>query len=122
MEIRVKGVVRIGRGADNDIALWDRRLSRRHCRICREGDELYVEDLGSINGTCVNGEPVIGRRVLRDGDVVSAGSHSFEVRGNSLRAKIQEEVESEPWRSAGGASGWSAASSSARFPKARAGR
>lgn len=60
----------IGRGKECDVILADRKVSRRHARISRNGADTLVEDLGSKNGTCVNGNPVEGRRALRDGDIL----------------------------------------------------
>ncbi len=60
----------MGRGPDNDLVFPDREISRHHCRIRREGREYILEDLGSKNGTFVNGEPATGRRVLQDGDEI----------------------------------------------------
>jgi hypothetical protein len=60
----------IGRGSECDIVLSDRKVSRRHARLIRSGTDTHLEDLGSKNGTWVNGNPVEGRLVLRDGDVV----------------------------------------------------
>lgn len=80
MELRKPKCLSIGRGVENDLELNDLRLSRRHCRFVREGAFLYIEDLGSMNGTRVNGKIVEGRRPLYDGDVVSVGDYRFEVR------------------------------------------
>lgn len=63
----------IGRHPDCEIVLPDRQISRQHARISRQGDTFVIEDLGSKNGTYVNGEPVVDRRVLTDGDVVQIG-------------------------------------------------
>jgi hypothetical protein len=52
-------MVRLGRGRQNEIQLAsDGEISRRHCLIMRQRDEFFIEDLGSTNGTVVNGEPV----------------------------------------------------------------
>ena len=58
----------------------DVELSRRHARIARDArGELGIEDLGSANGTFVNGERVRGRRVLKVGDSVRVGSTSLQL-------------------------------------------
>jgi DNA-binding winged helix-turn-helix (wHTH) protein len=49
-------------------------VSRRHARIMIEGDGATIEDLGSRNGTLVNGRPVAGRVPLADGDEIVLGS------------------------------------------------
>jgi hypothetical protein len=71
----------IGRGADNDLVVADTNLSRRHAVIELVGDEVFVSDCGSQNGTAVNGEPVAGSVELRDRDILTlASTHRFEVR------------------------------------------
>ncbi len=54
--LQVRGELRIGRGADNDLVLPDFSVSRRHAIIRRHGGDWVVEDLGSTNGVEVNGE------------------------------------------------------------------
>lgn len=58
----------IGRGEECDLVLNDRAISRQHARITRQGDVFFVEDLGSKNGTWLNGEPLSAAERLRDGD------------------------------------------------------
>lgn len=48
-------------------------VSRRHCRILREGESWFVEDLGSQRGTVVNGNRISGRTALRPGDQIQVG-------------------------------------------------
>ena len=66
----------IGRRAENDIALpWDDRASRVHAELECVGGEWVIADAGlSSNGTFVGEEKVIGRRRLRNGDVMRVGS------------------------------------------------
>lgn len=64
----------IGRAADNLIALGkDDFASGHHARIESQRDGVWIIDLGSTNGTFVNGERVEGRRRLREGDLVQIG-------------------------------------------------
>jgi hypothetical protein len=56
-----------------DIAFADARVSRRHAAIRPAGHGLEIEDLGSANGTSVNGEAINGRQSLDDGDLVGVG-------------------------------------------------
>jgi DNA-binding response OmpR family regulator len=65
-------VTRIGRLADNDIVIEDRWVSRYHAEIRREGQQYFVHDLGSKNGTFVNGRRLTGPHLLVDGDQISA--------------------------------------------------
>ena len=70
-----------GRGSDNDIILDDTQVSRNHARLIRQADEVIIEDLGSTNGTLVNGKPVVGQHVLQPADIISIGSSVFGVKG-----------------------------------------
>ncbi|MCK6629539.1 MAG: FHA domain-containing protein [Anaerolineae bacterium] len=70
-----------GRGTENDIVLDDTQVSRNHARLIRQGDEIIIEDLGSTNGTLVNGKPVVGQQVLQPADIISIGSSVFGVKG-----------------------------------------
>jgi hypothetical protein len=65
-------MVSIGRGLDNDIILEDTRVSRKHAQLRYRQRRFWLTDLGSTNGTFVNGER-IAERALRDGDVISLG-------------------------------------------------
>ncbi|MDP1561234.1 MAG: FHA domain-containing protein [Pirellulaceae bacterium] len=69
----------IGRGKDATIVVQHRKLSRLHCRFYVSDEKLHVRDLGSTNGTTVNGSPVIGAEVLREGDMISAGGVVFQL-------------------------------------------
>ena len=67
-------VVTLGRGDDAGIRLPFKSVSRHHARICRlEGNRYEIEDLGSSNGTLLNDQPVVGRRMLRVGDRITLG-------------------------------------------------
>lgn len=67
----------LGRGTEADIRLPDTGVSRKHVDVQLEGGAVFVEDLGSTNGTLVNGRRV-GRQELADGDVIRIG-HSVLV-------------------------------------------
>lgn len=60
----------IGRWEDNDIVIDDRWISRYHARIRREKDQYVLEDLGSKNGTIVNGRRIVEPVTLSDGDEI----------------------------------------------------
>jgi cytochrome P450 / NADPH-cytochrome P450 reductase len=72
----VSGVV--GRDPAVEVQLDDEEISRRHLRVWAEGDALWVEDLGSANGTFVNGERIAGRVALAPGDSVRIGRTTLE--------------------------------------------
>ena len=63
----------IGRDASNSIAINDAEISRKHSRLLFQGGKYVLEDLGSTNGTFVNGQRLAGPVVLKPGDVVSLG-------------------------------------------------
>ena len=63
----------IGRHSECGIAIADSRLSRRHARILKAGGKFLLEDLGSSNGTDLNGEPLFEPAELRNGDRISFG-------------------------------------------------
>ncbi len=63
----------IGRDATNGVAINDAEVSRKHARMMFQGGKYVLEDLGSTNGTFVNGQRLAGPVVLKSGDVVSLG-------------------------------------------------
>jgi Nif-specific regulatory protein len=65
--------VTIGRGPSNTICIADPLLSRQHCRITREDEVFTLSDLGSFNGTFVNGAP-IKKQTIGHGDMVKTGA------------------------------------------------
>ena len=69
-----------------DIVVADPEVSRRHAAIRRHGDGVAIEDLGSTNGTLVNGSKVQGVQPLSDGDSVRVGNTVFRVRVESPAA------------------------------------
>lgn len=75
-------VVGLGRLPTCDVVLADPNASRRHAEVRPTGGGWAVVDLGSTNGTRVNGLPVMGERLLADGDLITIGATSlrFEAR------------------------------------------
>jgi len=65
--------ITIGRDSTNDISVNDAEVSRRHARMNFQGGKFVLEDLGSTNGTYVNGQRLTGPRVLKSGEVISLG-------------------------------------------------
>src|SRR5262245_13655245 len=63
----------IGRDSTNGVAINDAEVSRKHARLMFQGGKYVLEDLGSTNGTFVNGQRLAGPVVLKAGDVVSLG-------------------------------------------------
>ena len=75
-----EGVTNLGRADENDIVLGGDLVSRRHARLVVAGDALRFEDLGSRNGSRVNGAPQQGSCDLRPGDTVALGETMLAVR------------------------------------------
>ena len=78
VEREIDDEVTIGRGAGCDILIDDATISRSHARIRVVDGGLAIEDLGSRNGTLVNGERVASAD-LRPGDTFTLGRQSLEV-------------------------------------------
>ena len=64
-----------GRDLANDIAIGDPEVSRRHARFFSQEDDFFIEDLGSTNGTFLNGERISSPKQLRAGDVITFGEN-----------------------------------------------
>ena len=81
-------VIRVGRIAEMDIVIDNVSVSRRQAEIQREGDGWIVRDIGSSNGTFVNGERLTGDRKLQAGDEIGIGKYSlfFERAGSTAEA------------------------------------
>jgi len=70
-------ITRLGRAIENEIVIVSKRASREHAHIRREGRRTFLDDLGSTNGTFLNGERVLGSVQLRDGDQIAVGEVTF---------------------------------------------
>ncbi|HEX6105290.1 MAG TPA: adenylate/guanylate cyclase domain-containing protein [Gemmatimonadales bacterium] len=75
----------VGRGVASDIAIYDPTISRRHAELVAGPDGVEVKDLGSSNGTCINGSRVSAGRLHPD-DSVTFGKVLFRLRSTSLSA------------------------------------
>ena len=71
----------IGSSADSDLVVDDSSVSRAHVLFEQLGGAWFVEDLGSRNGTYVNGQRITGRRVVRSGDEIRLGLVRVVLRG-----------------------------------------
>src|SRR5918997_1503316 len=75
-----------------DVVLADPEVSRRHAALRHTGEGPAVEDLGSTNGTFVNGERISGTRVLSDGDVDAPP----EITPSAIHRTLPESAKSAP--------------------------
>jgi pSer/pThr/pTyr-binding forkhead associated (FHA) protein len=67
----------IGRLSDCVVIISDGNTSRHHAQITRSGSGFVIADLGSTNGTSVNGERLVADHRLADGDIITVGSVSL---------------------------------------------
>lgn len=70
----------LGRSPEADLVLPDDTVSRRHAVLRGDRRVLEVEDVGSSNGTAINGNPMVGALTLLDGDLVTFGSATVLVK------------------------------------------
>ncbi len=80
VSIAVHGPVIVGRSPGADIVIGAGYVSGRHARFSLMGQNLFVEDLGSTNGTAVNGQFINEPTALRNGDTVNVGDVAIRVR------------------------------------------
>jgi hypothetical protein len=67
-------LITIGRGADNDVVINDPEVSRRHASLTWDGRRYIIQDLGTANGTFVNGARLTATQAVQSGDVISLGA------------------------------------------------
>ena len=87
--VRVEAELTLGRSPRASVQVDGEGVSRKHARIFRQGGETFVEDLGSTNGTRVNGEPVVGAARLQDGDKIQLGATTL------LKFSLQDELDQQ---------------------------
>ena len=90
-----EGVITIGREAYNDVVLIDPEASRRHCQISFQAGRYVVEDLGSTNGTFVNGRQIVTATTLNRGDMIEVGEMA-RILFQGPASDISETVLREP--------------------------
>ncbi len=72
-------VTSVGRHDDCQIRIKSSQVSRRHCELFEAGGKLAIRDLGSSNGTFVNGKKITGQQVLKSGDELTVGTVTLRV-------------------------------------------
>ena len=83
------GEIVIGRSSELDMVLVEDMVSRRHAKISVEGGDIFLEDLGSTNGSFVNGEK-ISRTKLSEGDRILIGTSIIKVVASDGSASVQD--------------------------------
>ncbi len=86
LRVGPEGVV-LGRSDDSDLALSDPGLSWSHAKVTQQKDGVYIEDLGSTNGTFVRGLRITQPTLLEDGDRIRLGGHTV------LKLTLADELE-----------------------------
>ncbi len=76
----VRDEITIGRQDGNTIRLTERNVSRRHARLVRQNGHFLIEDLGSYNGTRINGERIQGQSEIHDGDLIQIGDYDLALQ------------------------------------------
>jgi DNA-binding NtrC family response regulator/pSer/pThr/pTyr-binding forkhead associated (FHA) protein len=84
LRIPLDGRLTLGRGATADLQLVDGKVSRDHCRIDASGARAMIEDLGSQNGTYVNGEVISRPTPIGEGDEIMVGDTLLLVAGDQI--------------------------------------
>src|SRR4051812_46425219 len=72
--IELRPINSLGRHPNNTIQLLDKIVSKEHCILEQRDGQFILRDLGSLNGTYINGERVRGEQLLRHGDEITLGS------------------------------------------------
>ncbi|NMB55562.1 MAG: FHA domain-containing protein [Leptolinea sp.] len=94
-----KSEMHVGRDVTNDLVISDEKVSRRHARLYSEGDQYVVEDLGSTNGTFINGARLSGPHLLRVGEQITFGETSivsYERINSDPNATVMSTISSAP--------------------------
>jgi DNA-binding CsgD family transcriptional regulator len=87
----------VGRGHDADVQLDDESVSRRHAKLAMMSDgEPAIEDLGSQNGTFINGKLIVGSARLHVGDRITLGTCDLEVLTTYAPNPLGHERATEP--------------------------
>ena len=89
-KIAIRGVCSLGRSASNHLVLRGEKVSRNHALIQAQGEtEVWLTDLGSVNGTYLNGQRVTRATRIHDGDLIGLGPHrlAFHQTGGLSRSR-----------------------------------
>jgi Domain of unknown function (DUF4388)/FHA domain len=99
--VRLNREIIIGRSSDLDMVLVEDMVSRRHAKISSSENEVFIQDLGSTNGTFVNGEKIAGRARLSEGDRILLGTSIIRVvsvdglEANQSEAEARRKLEAQ---------------------------
>ena len=94
--LRMNREIIIGRSSDLDMVLVEDMVSRRHAKISSTDNDVYIQDMGSTNGTFVNGEKIAGRAQLHEGDRILVGTSIIKLV--AVEGQIAQQTEAEARR------------------------
>ncbi|MEM6917218.1 MAG: adenylate/guanylate cyclase domain-containing protein, partial [Verrucomicrobiota bacterium] len=82
----------IGRSAECQVAIPDPRVSRRHAMVRKQDGGFYLFDLGSFNGSYLNGSRITAAKQLKSGDIISLAEHEFQFTqdGGTTEENLEE--------------------------------
>src|SRR3954463_15332612 len=106
--IELRSVNSLGRHPNNSIQLLDKIVSKEHCIIEQRGEHFVLRDLGSLNGTYINGDRVRGEGPLKHGDEIALGATRARFDDGSGRPMTPAYLPPSP--------GWQAQPGSATHP------
>jgi len=89
---RAQAVISIGRDPANDLVIEDHRVSRKHARLEQYQDGFYVTDLGSTQGTLIDGRQISGPVKLETGSWLQICGYNYYIEGNHLRDEQGNDV------------------------------
>lgn len=95
----IKSEIIIGRDDSADVTIPASAVSRRHARLMLEGENYMLEDLGSSNGTFLNGEKLAGRRSLKPGDKIRLGQTinlEYQAPGSTSEKTAEHSAPAKP--------------------------
>ena len=95
LELRL-GVNRVGRDPDCECVLNDETVSARHARFAYHHSQWWVEDLGSRNGSGLNGAPLTTPTILMHGDMVKCGKTTVKIILEGVIHEVHEDHEGNP--------------------------
>jgi len=99
--LRMNREIIIGRSSDLDMVLVEDMVSRRHAKISSSDADVFIQDMGSTNGTFVNGEKIAGRALLHEGDRILVGTSIIKVVAVDATATATSEAEARKKLEAG---------------------